>query len=289
VKELKERTAVVTGAASGIGRGLAFQLAREGMSLVLADVEHAALQATEREIQALGTPVLAVPTDVSRLADVQNLALQAEERFGHVHLLCNCAGVAVTGAIWEHPPEDWTWLLGVNVWGVIHAIHVFVPRMLAQSTPAHVVNTASVSGLTSNMGSIYTMTKHAVVALTESLYHQLRMREAKIGVTLLCPGPVDTRIVDSDRNRPPHLRSDYTDASRNPAYRRIKEDARPRLANGLSPQAVAEAVVDAVRQDRFYVITHPHYKKDIERRMIDLLSDRNPTPVETPAGLGKKF
>ena len=285
MKDLGNKVAVVTGAASGIGRALAERLVHEGVHVVLADIERDALTRAEADVRSNGAKVVAVPTDVASFNDVERLGARTKEIFGRIDLLCNCAGVAITGAVWEHPLADWEWVLGVNVWGVIHTLHVFVPIMLAQGTGGHVVNTGSVSGLTSNAGSVYTVSKHAVAAITESLYHQLILRGAPIGVSLVCPGPVATRIVDSDRNRPAELHSDYTDAARNPDYQKIKREARPKLAAGMSPREVADAIVRAVKNEAFYVLTHPEFKEDIRRRMDDIIHERNPTTPGAKAAL----
>jgi NAD(P)-dependent dehydrogenase (short-subunit alcohol dehydrogenase family) len=206
LKEFKDKVAVITGAASGIGRALAERCAREGMQVVLADMEVEALTTTEAALKATGATVLAVVTDVSKAQDVEALAQKTLQAFGAVHLLCNNAGVWAGTSVWESPLADWEWVLGVNMWGVIHGVRVFVPFMLAQETEGHIVNTASMSGLLTAPGlGAYLVSKHGVVALSETLSHELAQRRAKVKVSVLCPGWVNTQFSEAVRNRPGHL------------------------------------------------------------------------------------
>ena len=197
MKEFQGKVAVVTGAASGIGRALAERCAQEGMRVVLAGINEQTLMQASQELQAIGASVLAVQTDVSKAADVEALAQKAFDTYGAVHLLFNNAGVGAGISLWESTLADWEWTLGVNLWGVIYGIRAFVPRMLEQDTEGHIVNTASIAGLVSGPGlGIYRMTKHGVVTLSETLYHELALRGAKVKVSVLCPGFVNTRIMD---------------------------------------------------------------------------------------------
>ena len=206
MREFRDKVAVITGAASGVGRAVAERCVQEGMRVVLADVEEDALARAEATMSDTGATVLAVPTDVSAASDVEALARKTLEAFGAVHLVHNNAGVGVGGRIWENTVADWEWVMGVNMWGVIHGIRVFVPLMLEQDTEGHVVNTASVAGLVSGPGlGIYKVTKHGVVTLSETLHHELVQIGAKIGVSVLSPGFIRTQIMDSDRNRPASL------------------------------------------------------------------------------------
>jgi NAD(P)-dependent dehydrogenase (short-subunit alcohol dehydrogenase family) len=276
MKEFKDRVALVTGAASGIGFALADRFASVGMKVVLADLEGPALEAAERTLREKGAPVLAVRMDVSKAGDVEELAERAYAQFGAVHVLCNNAGVGVGGLSWEHSIEDWQWVLGVNLWGVIHGIRTFLPRMLAQGTEGHVVNTASVAGLISTpFMSVYQVTKHAVLTLTESLKMELDLSSAKIGASVLCPGFVATGISDSERNRPAHLATSRA-PSETPQQSVIRDLARQQVAAGLKPAEVAEMVLESIRDDRFYVLTHPRFKKLIRLRMESILEGRNP-------------
>ena len=273
MRELRGKTAVVTGAASGIGRALAHRFAVEGMQVVLADIEPGPLEEAAAALRDEGATVLAVPTDVSRGDQVQALADRAVERFGRVDVVCNNAGVSVGGPIWECTVADWEWVLGVNLWGVIHGVRTFVPILLRQGGEGHVVNTASVAGLTSGpfMG-IYNVTKHGVVTLSETLHKDLRLLGSSIRVSVLCPGFVNTRIADSDRNRPSPLA--------NPVERERPEELermiRAMLASGLPPAQVAAMVVDAIRTERFYVLTHPDLTRLVRQRMEDILEQRVP-------------
>jgi NAD(P)-dependent dehydrogenase (short-subunit alcohol dehydrogenase family) len=282
MQDFRGKVAVVTGAASGIGRALADAFARVGMSVVLADIESAALEHAARAVATLGVPSLAVRTDVSQAAEVERLAERALDAFGAVHVVCNNAGVAISGPAWTHTLADWQWVLGVNLWGVIHGVRVFTPILLAQNAPAHIVNTASMSGLTCvpNM-ALYGASKHAVVALSETLHHDLAAHGAPVKVSVVCPGFVDTRIRDSARNRPAEL-SDTAPTA--PRSAEVDALARQLLARGLTPAHVADAVLDAIRAERLYVFPDPQLKRRARARIDDILADRNPRP-SGPEGL----
>lgn len=277
MKEFQGRVAVITGGASGLGRAMAERFAKEGMRIVLADVEPDALARAEAEMKSAGAKVIGVRTDVSKAAEVEALAQKALAAFGGVHLVANNAGVAPLGNAWEMSVADWEWTLGVNLWGVIHGVRVFTPILLAQDGETHMVNTASVSGLISPPGSaMYNVSKHAVVTLTETLYHDLAAKQARVGCSVLCPAYVPTGIVDSERNRPALLR--------NPAREKSTEEQareamlRKAVTSGKQSAAdVAQKVYEAVRDRRFYILTHPKIKPSIQWRMEDILQERNPT------------
>ncbi len=273
MKDFSGKVAVVTGGASGIGRAMAERFAREGMKIVLADVEQAALKQAETEMRAAGATVISVPTDVSKLEQVQALAQRTLREFSQVDIICNNAGVAALGMpSWGAPIQDWQWVLGVNLWGVIHGVHTFVPIMLQQGTEAHVVNTASLAGLMSGpMMATYGVAKFGVVALSEALHHELTLQGASVKVSVLCPAWVNTRIADAERNRPADLQRE---TEQPPAP--LESVVRQLLATGLSPENVAEQVLDAVKNDRFYIITHPETKAIIRQRMENILEGENP-------------
>ena len=277
MESLAGRVAVVTGAASGMGRSMALRFARSGMDVVLADVEEPALAAAASEVDATGVRSLAVVADVSDAAAMDHLAEAAFERFGTVHVVCNNAGVGTGGPIWEMTTQDWEWVLGVNLWGVVHGLRVFVPRLVEQDE-GHVVNTASIAGLTSHahMGP-YNASKHAVVTISETLWHELRTSGSKVGVTVLCPGLVNTGILDSSRNRPERL---LGRAAREPtpAEEARWQAIRDLYSAALSPDAVADMVYDAVLEDRLYILTDDAFDEAIRTRHEDVQQRRNPTP-----------
>jgi NAD(P)-dependent dehydrogenase (short-subunit alcohol dehydrogenase family) len=276
MRELKDKVVVITGGASGIGRALADRFAVEGSKIVLADIEPGALEEAAAELRAGGTTVLAVSTDVSSPEQVQALCDRTLAEFGRVDVVCNNAGVAASGLAWEHTLADWEWVLGVNLWGVIHGVRTFVPVMLRQGGEGHIVNTASVAGLTSSpFMSIYNVAKHAVATLSETLHKDLGLLGAPIKVSVLCPGFVRTRIMDAERNRPASLQNP-TPAQHDP---HMEEMARAAIAAGLPPEEAAAQVVDAVKNERFYVLTHPKFVADVRERMEDILEGRNPTPA----------
>jgi NAD(P)-dependent dehydrogenase (short-subunit alcohol dehydrogenase family) len=276
--ELRGKTAVVTGAGSGIGRELALACAREGMGVMLADIDEAGMRETRAAIAPLGVRVESIRCDVAKPFDVEALAAGAWECFGAVHLLFNNAGVAVAGPVWAATLEDWKWTLDINLMGVVHGVRSFVPRMLAQGGECHVVNTASVAGLVDIPGSgVYCVSKHGVVALSECLHHDLRVAKANIGVSVLCPAYVNTGIGDSARHRPSEL------AATNPLAAPYEEAVRQALLHGkISAADVARVTLEAVKSSRFYIITHEKIKGAIETRMRDILEDRTPTDVSRP-------
>jgi NAD(P)-dependent dehydrogenase (short-subunit alcohol dehydrogenase family) len=281
MKDLRDRVAVVTGGASGIGKGMAARFAAAGMKLVLADVEGPALEAAVAELSRSGAPVLGALCDVSKPASVESLAQQAFDEFGAVHVLCNNAGVAggIPKPIWEQSLEDWSWVMGVNLMGVVHGLRSFVPRMLAQGTEGHVVNTASMAGLIPGAG-IYGVTKHAVVALSESLSNELLLQGAKLKVSVLCPGWVNTRIIESERNRPEAPREAPGPLA--PQLELARRAVAQLIAGGLDPLEVGDVVVEAIRAERFYVLSHPTWKNMIENRMQNILQGRAPVGVPPP-------
>ena len=287
MKEFKDKVAVVTGGASGLGLAMARRFAAEGMKLVLADVEEEALRRVELEFRKAGVPVIGIWTDVSRSQDIERLAEKTLATFGAVHVLCNNAGVAPGGAMWENTVADWEWVLGVNVWGVIHGVRTFLPIMLRQDAECHVVNTASVAGLLSvpNMG-IYCVSKHAVVTLSECLHHDLAQRRAKVGVSVLCPAYVPTGIIDSERNRPALLRNPPRTKTAEEVAR--EEQMRHAVLSGrITAEQVADKVFEAVRDQRFYILTHPKIKGAIQARMEDILLERQPTDMSRPGDMSK--
>jgi NAD(P)-dependent dehydrogenase (short-subunit alcohol dehydrogenase family) len=278
MEEFEGRVAVVTGAASGIGRGLARHAAREGMHVVLADVEAEALDEAAADVTELGAETLVVRTDVSREADVQALAAAAYDRFGAVHLLCNNAGVFQAGVVWQRTQADWDWVVGVNVWGILHGIRAFVPRLLEQGGDAHIVNTASMAGLISVAYSgPYVVSKFAAAALTECLAHDLRAQDATIGVSCLVPGLVDTRIADSTRNRPDEPPSEVTAADHHFVAGVLREQTS---TGGRHPDEVAAIVFDAVRAGQFWIPTTDGYDELIRGRYEALLERRMPPTAQ---------
>lgn len=278
MKDFAGRTAVITGAASGIGLALARRAARDGMNLVLADIDLPRLQAAAAELACPPDRVLARACDVSLEADVAALAEAAFGRFGAVHLLCNNAGVALTRLVREMSTADWEWVLGANLWSVIHGIRHFLPRMAAQDGESHVVNTASVAGLLSTPASAaYNVGKHGVVTLSETLYQELKAEKSRVGVSLLCPAWVKTGINQAGRNR----QARYGEGS--PAgemSRALEERIAKALESGrLSADDMADAVFAAVAEDRFYVIPHRKILEVVKRRCEDILEGRNPSPA----------
>jgi len=276
VRDFADKVAVVTGGASGIGFAMAQRFADLGMRIVIADVEVDALGAAGEQLAATGTEVLTHVTDVTDATQVQALADVTIERFGAVHVVCNNAGVGGGGLSWETPLETWEWVLGVNLWGVIHGVRTFVPLLIAQPE-AHVVNTASVAGLTAApfMGP-YNASKHAVVAISESLHHELAMMAPHVKVSVVCPGWVRTRIFESERNRPAHLA-----VPEDPGRAAMNGLLQSMVETGLGADDVAGQVLDAVRSERFWVLTHDaeddFWVEAVNRRLESVRTRTNPT------------
>jgi NAD(P)-dependent dehydrogenase (short-subunit alcohol dehydrogenase family) len=281
MKDFKDKVAVITGGASGFGREFANIGARLGMKLVLADVQQDALDKTRAELEAQGAEVLAVRCDVRKAEAVQALADATMERFKAVHLVFNNAGVGSGGLIWENSIADWEWVLGVNLWGVIHGVRTFTPLMLecAKNEPGyqgHIVNTASMAGLLNapNMG-IYNVSKHAVVSLSETLFQDLQLIKAPIGASVLCPYFVPTGISQSQRNRPDDVKEEGGPTASQQAAQAVSEKA---VSSGkVSAAEVAERTFDAIRNDAFYIYSHPHALGNVQTRMEDIVLQRNPS------------
>lgn len=277
MQDFEGKVAVVTGAAGGIGLATALRFGARGMKVVLADVEHDALSAAVEQVERTGGTAIGVVTDVSHADSVSELAERTLEAFGAVHVVFNNAGVFAGGLSWVQPLSDWEWVLGVNVWGVIHGVRTFVPILLEQGQGGHVVNTASMAGLTNTpLSGAYTLSKHAVVALSETLYLELQGREPRIGVSVLCPELIKTGIGRSGRNRPPHLKRD-DDAS--PETELVEGAIASAVSHGIDPDVMAERVEQGIVDDRFYLVPPDDdpWRKACETRLEDIRLGRNPT------------
>jgi NAD(P)-dependent dehydrogenase (short-subunit alcohol dehydrogenase family) len=281
MRDFKGKIAVVTGAASGIGLCLAERCAQEGMKVVLADIEESALAKAEENIKAMGVSTLAVHTDVSKAEDIEALARKTLDAFGAVHLLCNNAGVDTTANVRQSTLSDWRWLLGVNLWGIIHGIHFFTPILLKQDTECHIVNTASMAGLyTDWCGGPYTISKHAIVAISEILYHELRERDSNVGVSVLCPGPIATNLMESVRNRPVELKNKESEGQdiKDPKIKSYIEELTRMINTTMSAQEVADLTFNAIREKKFYILANAEIVKlFVKLRMEDILQEHNPT------------
>jgi len=285
MKEFKGKVAVITGAASGIGRGIAERCVGAGMKVVLADIDEANLTKAEAELKTPGGTVLGVRTDVSKRSDVELLARRALDAFGQVHLLFNNAGVAAGGAPWEATWNDWEWVIGVNLWGVIHGVKVFTPLMLAQNTECHIINTSSTAGLAvGGAAGPYAVTKHAVVALSESLYLTLQRRSSLVKVSVLCPGLVRTNIANAELHRPAELRNEPVTMT--PEMQAGLAAFKAAIEASMPPLQVADAVFDAIKKEQFYILPHPDWIEVIQLRTDKLLRMENPQdPAATVAKL----
>ncbi len=266
------KVAVVTGAASGIGFALASRFARAGLDVVLADIEVPALAAAEHKIADLGVNTLAVPTDVSDEAAVQALAAAAVERFGAVHVVCNNAGVESDADPWFGPVSAWKWVLGVNLWGVIHGIRAFLPHLLGQGG-GHFVNTASIAGLYPGFAPSYDASKHAVVAISEGLYNSMSLAGLPVGVSVLCPGWVRTSIMDASRNWPASLGEQPPPSLGSEV---VSKYVRRAIDEAMRPAAVADLVADAVVEGRFWVFTEQSFVDLVVRRWQRVAERANP-------------
>ena len=280
MQDLSGKVAVVTGAASGIGLALARRFAQDGLHVVLADIEMPRLELALAQVQALGAQAIAVRTDVTSEAQVNALADAAYARFGAVHVLCNNAGVAVPGLMapaWLSMVADWKWILDVNLMGVLHGVRAFVPRMLEAGHEGHVVNTASVAGLMT-ASNPYHVSKNAVACMTEGLYKDFRRLGTRLSASVLCPGLINTDILSAERNRPPEQGPAMDLKSLPEAVQQAAQQFGQALEAGYDPALVAQAVADAIRADRFYVIpAQEPLQQMIDLRMNDILQRRNPT------------
>jgi len=273
------KTAVVTGAASGIGLALAQRFVDARMQVVMADIQQDALNHAVELMRERQGRVIGVVTDTMLQESVANLAERAMEEFGNVHVLCNNAGVASIGgaggkAIWEIPNADWDWVMGVNFYGVLYGLQSFVPHMLAHGEPGHIVNTASLAGLMP-AGGTYGVSKHGVLVLTETLYNDLEARNANLGASVLCPGFVNTKIFDAERNRPAYLQS---------GDQGVSEEAmavgRAMLEQGMAPQDIANAVVASIEEKRLYILPHPAWDDFVRSRVDHVLARRGPARLD---------
>lgn len=275
MKNFEDKVAVITGAASGIGRGIANRAVKEGMKIVLADIEEKALSKTEEELKDMGANVISVLTDVSKSEDIEVLAKKTVDVFGEVHLLCNNAGIAPIGVSWECSLADWRWIMDVNLWGVIHGCRTFIPIMQKQDNECHVVNTASLSGLMANeIGQgMYVVTKYGVIGLTEIIEKELALLKSKIKVHALCPGMVKTNILDCERNRPTELCVENEERIVHPELEEIEKAILELGADGETPNRVGDMVFEGIKTGLFYILTDTklYFKRMIKDRMERIL------------------
>lgn len=276
MNEFNHKTAVVTGAANGIGFELAKVFAEQGMNVVLADIEQARLNTAVEAVEALGAKAMGVVTDVGSAESVDALCKAAVDRFGSVQLLCNNAGVFTGGLLWEQTLDDYEWLMRVNQWGIIHGLRSFVPQMISQGDECHIVNTSSMASMcTLPFSGIYHMTKHAALALSECLFHELSMTAPQIGVSCLCPELVNTGIATSSRNRPAKLAQENITEMHKMSMTAITDAT----ANSLPPRVLAERVLQAIKDNTFYILPpegNP-WRDTANSRLEDIRLVRNPT------------
>jgi NAD(P)-dependent dehydrogenase (short-subunit alcohol dehydrogenase family) len=283
MREFGGKVAVVTGAGSGMGQAFARRFARERMKVVAADIQADALERTVGELTSGGFEVIGVQTDVAQLADIRRLADAALDAFGAVHVVCNNAGVEgyLDGAIWEATEKDWAWTMDVNFASVVHGVQVFVPLLLSHGEEGHVVNTASMTALTAGR-SMYGISKHAVLALTEVLHADLRERGARIGVSALCPGIIATNLFHGSRNRPAALRNE-AEAPDAAGGRATRERMHARLSAGMAPDVVAGKLIEAIRAGQLYVLTDHDWDDQIRERHAAILGEAIPGEESEPA------
>ena len=282
MREFEGKTAVVTGAASGMGRAFAERFARAGMRVVLADIEEEALKTAVRELEQEEHRVIGVVTNTMSRDSMQALARRAIDEFGKVHIVCNNAGVTSRGdagaagrrGVWEIPQRDWDWLVGVNFWGVLYGLQVFIPHMLEHGEEGHIVNTASLAGLIPG-GGAYGVTKHGVLALSEGLYRDLKARDARIGASVLCPGFVNTGIFKAERNRPEEFASGLPESNTG-----ARANIDSVLQHAKQPAEIAEIVFEAIQNDRFYILPHPAWDEIVRSRVEHVLAREAPLVLD---------
>ena len=276
MKDFKGKTAVITGAASGIGYALAEKFANEGMNIVLADIEQDALDIAVKKISSIGVESCGINIDVMHKDSVDHLLNESVKAFSKVHILCNNAGVAstvVADGIWELDEKDWDWVLGVNFYGTLYGIQSFVPHMIKHKEEGHVLNTISLAGILPGE-AIYGVSKHAALALSESLWQGLKNIKANIGASVLCPGFVNTNIIESNRNRPDHL------SSSNKTNFILKKLASSVLKRGKEPNEIADTTFDAIKQNHFYILPHTSYDDMIKERFSRILARTEPQSAD---------
>ena len=277
MQDFDGKTAVITGGASGIGLAMAELFAEQGMRVVLADIEEARLDAAVAGLKARGAHCIGQVTDVADPAQVNTLAAAAQSAFGAVHIACNNAGVFTGGLLWEESPADYQWLMDVNVTGVMNGIRTFVPIMIEQDCPCHIVNTASMAALTAMpYAGIYHLTKHAVLAVSESLYHELSFHAPNVGVSVLCPEAINTGIAQAERNRPAHY-SGEDQVVEHDARSLVMDALADSTAGGIGPNVMAQRVLDGIKAGRFYLVSDEEWWQSACVRLDDIREGRNPT------------
>lgn len=278
MKEFKNKVAVITGAANGFGVEFAKECANREMKMVLADIDEENLTKVGQQIKDMGAEVVTVVTDVTLYEDVQNLAKVTMNSFGQVDLLFNNAGVVVAGPSWEVPVNDWDWIIGANLNSMIYGIKEFVPIMLKQNTPCHIVNTSSVAGLlTTPSMTAYHTTKHAAVAFTESVNYQLQAMNANINMSVFCPGFVQTDLDNCDRHRPDRYKIDPNNPYyESKSYKEGIERGHYVIKTGMPIDSIAMSVFTAIEEEQFYILTHPQYLPVIGLRVKNILEGKNP-------------